>query len=48
MIDNSNIKSKEKALLIGVIHGELDEKIVKDHLDELCLLAITAGAKGCW
>ena len=29
MIDNSNIKSKEKALLIGVIHGELDEKIVK-------------------
>ena len=45
MIDNSNIKSKEKALLIGVIHGELDEKIVKDHLDELCLLAITAGAE---
>jgi len=26
MIDNSNIKSKEKALLIGVVHGELDEK----------------------
>ena len=45
MIDNSNIKSKEKALLIGVIHGELDEKIVKDHLDELCLLTITAGAE---
>lgn len=45
MIDNSNIKSKEKALLIGVIHSALDEKIVKDHLDELRLLAITAGAE---
>ncbi len=45
MIDNSNIKSKEKALLIGVIHSALDEKIVKVHLDELRLLAITAGAE---
>jgi GTP-binding protein HflX len=45
MIDNSNTKSKEKALLIGVIHSALDEKIVKDHLDELRLLAITAGAE---
>jgi len=45
MINNSNSKSKEKALLIGVIHGELDEQIVEDHLDELRLLAITAGAE---
>ena len=45
MIDNSNTKLKEKALLIGVIHSALDEKIVKDHLDELRLLAITAGAE---
>ena len=45
MINNSNSKSKEKALLIGVIHGELDEQIVEYHLDELRLLAITAGAE---
>ena len=45
MINNSNSKSKEKALLIGVIHGELNEQIVEDHLDELRLLAITAGAE---
>ena len=45
MINNSNSKSKEKALLIGVIHGELDEQIVEAHLDELRLLAITAGAE---
>ena len=45
MINNSNSKLKEKALLIGVIHGELDEQIVEDHLDELRLLAITAGAE---
>ena len=45
MIDNSNTKLKEKALLIGVIHSALDEKIVKDHLDELRLLALTAGAE---
>ena len=45
MINYSNTKSREKALLIGVIHSALDEKIVKDHLDELRLLAITAGAE---
>ena len=45
MINNSNSRLKEKALLIGVIHGELDEQIVEDHLDELRLLAITAGAE---
>jgi len=45
MINNSNSKLKEKALLIGVIHGELDEQIVEYHLDELRLLAITAGAE---
>ena len=45
MINNSNSRLKEKALLIGVIHGELDEQIVEYHLDELRLLAITAGAE---
>ena len=44
MINNSEIKSKEKALLIGVIHGELDLPIVEEHLEELELLAETAGA----
>ena len=44
MIDNTEIKSKEKALLIGVIHGELDLPTVEEHLEELELLAKTAGA----
>lgn len=44
MIDNTEIKSKEKALLIGVIHGELDLPTIEEHLEELELLARTAGA----
>ncbi|HIB79975.1 MAG TPA: GTPase HflX, partial [Candidatus Marinimicrobia bacterium] len=36
---------KEKALLVGVIHGELDQNIVDEHLEELQLLAETAGAE---
>ena len=44
MINNTEIKTKEKALLIGVIHGELDLPTVEEHLEELELLAKTAGA----
>lgn len=44
MIDNPEIKPKEKALLIGVVHGELDLPTVEEHLEELELLADTAGA----
>jgi GTP-binding protein HflX len=36
---------KEKAILVGVIHGELDQNIVDEHLEELQLLAETAGAE---
>ncbi len=44
MIDNPEIKKKEKAILIGVIHGELNLPTVEEHLEELELLAKTAGA----
>ena len=36
---------KEKALLVGVIYGNNTEDIINDHLDELSLLANTAGAE---
>ncbi len=36
---------KEKALLVGVIHGEIDSVMVEEHLDELELLAQTAGVE---
>ncbi len=45
MIDNPEIEQKEKALLVGVIHGDLDEHTLEEHLDELQLLANTAGAE---
>ena len=35
---------KENALLIGIINRFIDERQIKDHLDELELLARTAGA----
>ncbi|HDY75453.1 MAG TPA: GTPase HflX [Candidatus Marinimicrobia bacterium] len=35
---------QENALLIGVIHGDIDEATAYEHLDELELLADTAGA----
>lgn len=43
MIDNLNQKYKEKAILIGVIHGKLDLPTVEEHLEELELLTETAG-----
>ena len=45
MIENSEIKMKERALLVGVIYGELNQKIVDEHLEELQLLAETACAE---
>ena len=35
----------EKAILIGAIHGKVDEQSVNEHLDELKLLSETAGAE---
>ena len=35
---------QEKALMVGVIHGEVDEASAYEHLEELELLADTAGA----
>ncbi len=36
---------QEKALMVGVIHGEVYEATVYEHLEELELLAVTAGAE---
>ncbi|MBC8346038.1 MAG: GTPase HflX [Candidatus Marinimicrobia bacterium] len=44
-MDSPKIKQKEKSLLVGVIHGELDQNTVDEHLEELKLLAETAGAE---
>ena len=43
-IDNS-IRGRERALLVGVIHSQMDESTLQEHLDELVLLAATAGAE---
>jgi len=37
--------NQEKALMVGVIHGEVDEATAFEHLEELELLAVTAGAE---
>ncbi len=42
-MNNNNFSQKENVLLVGVIYGELDEENVCEHLDELALLAETAG-----
>ena len=42
-MNNNNFSQKENVLLVGVIYGELDEEKVREHLDELSLLAETAG-----
>lgn len=44
-MQKANIDFQEKALLVGVIHGGIDESTVMEHLDELALLANTAGAE---
>ena len=43
-MNNNNFSQKENVFLVGVIYGELDEEKVREHLDELSLLADTAGA----
>jgi len=40
-----NNSKTEKAILVGAIHGKLTEESVLEHLDELELLAETAGAE---
>ena len=44
MIDNK-ISEQEKVLLIGVISQVNNESVVKEHIQELCLLVKTAGAE---
>ena len=44
MIDNK-IFEQEKVLLIGVISQVNNESVVKEHIQELCLLVKTAGAE---
>ncbi len=44
-MQKTNIDFQEKALLVGVIHGGIDESTVMEHIDELALLADTAGAE---
>lgn len=45
MIENNRVRGKEKAILVGVIHGQVDEVILKEHMEELILLTETAGAE---
>ena len=42
---NNEIISDEKALIIGVIQPGINDRIISEQLDELELLAKTAGAK---
>ena len=43
-MDNKILK-QEKVLLVGVISQKNNESLVQEHLEELCLLVKTAGAK---
>lgn len=43
-MEQGNTKPYEKAILVGVITAVLNESIMQEHLDELTLLADTAGA----
>ncbi|MEE9572875.1 MAG: GTPase HflX, partial [Candidatus Neomarinimicrobiota bacterium] len=45
MIDRQGSNKIERAILVGVIHGKLDNLIIDEHLDEMGLLANTAGAE---
>ena len=44
-MSNNNFFQTEKAMLVGVIHGELNRDKVDQHLDELLLLTETAGGE---
>jgi len=43
-LKNNNILNREKALLIGVLINKQNSEILNEHIDELKLLAETAGA----
>ena len=45
MINQQGSNKVERAILVGVIHDKFDELIIDEHLDEMKLLADTAGAK---
>jgi GTP-binding protein HflX len=45
MIDRQGSDKIERAILVGVIHGKFDGFIIDEHLDEMELLADTAGAE---
>ena len=45
MIDRQESNKVERTILVGVIHGKLDKLIIDEHLDEMELLADTAGAE---
>ncbi len=45
MIDRQGSNKIERAILVGVIHGKFDGFIIDEHLDEMELLADTAGAE---
>jgi GTPase len=38
-------REKEYAILVGLIYGDINETVAKEHLDELAFLALTAGAE---
>lgn len=40
-----NTNERERAVLVGVIHSGMSKEAVEEHLDELELLALTAGAQ---
>ncbi|MDP7036701.1 MAG: GTPase HflX [Candidatus Marinimicrobia bacterium] len=44
MITKRNSEKRERTLLVGVIHRTNTEEIIEEHLEELTLLADTAGA----
>ena len=44
-MSNNNFFQKEKAMLVGVIHGKLNREKVDQHLDELLLLTEKAGGE---
>jgi GTP-binding protein HflX len=44
MITKQNSEKRERTLLVGVIHRTNTEEIIEEHLEELTLLADTAGA----
>ena len=43
---NSGLRTDiEQAILVGVVHGQINKETVEEHLDELEFLALTAGAE---